>query len=300
METIQCLDRDAWLKERRNGIGGSDAPAIMGLSPWSNPVELFQDKLGLAEPKDETSAMKWGNRLEPVIRAAFEEESGIPVSYLGPHVIGVRDGIPWQRVSLDGMAEHPDVGRCIVQIKTAHAASKDKWALGVPDVYRAQVQHEMLVAGTTHALVVVLFGGNDLQWFLVPADPAFQDLMTVKEERFWQHVIAKEPPAAHTDDEAASLAKQLLTVTKGKRIELPAAWLHRHNEQKEIQAQLRELNERAKKFRNDIIIEAGDAEVLAFGDVEYGVKLVEKKPYTVKAQRYRVVNQLGSKKGDDE
>ena len=34
------MDRQAWLAERKKGIGGSDAAAILGLNPYATPYSL--------------------------------------------------------------------------------------------------------------------------------------------------------------------------------------------------------------------------------------------------------------------
>lgn len=38
------LSREDWLRERRTGIGGSDAGAICGLNPYSSPMDVYLDK----------------------------------------------------------------------------------------------------------------------------------------------------------------------------------------------------------------------------------------------------------------
>ena len=33
-----------WLKERQKGIGGSDVAAILGMSPWRTPYQVWEEK----------------------------------------------------------------------------------------------------------------------------------------------------------------------------------------------------------------------------------------------------------------
>ena len=40
------LSREEWLAFRRKGIGGSDAAAVLGISPFRTGVDLYYDKLG--------------------------------------------------------------------------------------------------------------------------------------------------------------------------------------------------------------------------------------------------------------
>ena len=41
------MDRQEWLKLRKEGIGGSDAGAICGLNPYASPMSVYQDKTSL-------------------------------------------------------------------------------------------------------------------------------------------------------------------------------------------------------------------------------------------------------------
>lgn len=47
------LSREDWLACRRKGIGGSDAAAIMGMSPFCTKRDLYHDKRGIQAVMDE-------------------------------------------------------------------------------------------------------------------------------------------------------------------------------------------------------------------------------------------------------
>ncbi|MDP3766551.1 MAG: YqaJ viral recombinase family protein, partial [Dehalococcoidia bacterium] len=71
------MDDAAWLAARRAGIGGTDAAAILGLSPFRTPLDVYLDKTGAAQDeRTETQPMRWGKALEPVIAEAVEERIG--------------------------------------------------------------------------------------------------------------------------------------------------------------------------------------------------------------------------------
>ena len=44
-ETIETANRSEWLEARRAGIGASDIAAIMGISPWSTPFQIWASKV---------------------------------------------------------------------------------------------------------------------------------------------------------------------------------------------------------------------------------------------------------------
>ena len=45
-------NESAWLKGRMNGIGGSDASAIVGMNPYKSNIDLFEEKIGRRIPDD--------------------------------------------------------------------------------------------------------------------------------------------------------------------------------------------------------------------------------------------------------
>ena len=51
--STEGLPREEWLAYRRKGIGGSDAAAVLGISPFRTGVDLYYDKLGQSVEDDE-------------------------------------------------------------------------------------------------------------------------------------------------------------------------------------------------------------------------------------------------------
>ena len=70
---IDNADHAEWLKARSYGIGGSDAAAVIGKSPYKSNVELFDEKTGrkTAEDISDKPYVRYGNGAEPLIRKLF-------------------------------------------------------------------------------------------------------------------------------------------------------------------------------------------------------------------------------------
>ena len=64
-----------WHEHRRKHRNASETAAVLGVSPWMTPYQLWQIKLGLVEP-EVTAAMLHGTQLEPMARAAYETLTG--------------------------------------------------------------------------------------------------------------------------------------------------------------------------------------------------------------------------------
>lgn len=182
--------REEWLKARTKGIGGSDAPAICGVSPWKSPYQVYLEKRGESDPQDDNEPMFWGRTLEPVIRQRYADVTGRTVTV--PNEILVHPRHNWMIANIDG--EVP--GERILEVKTARYA--DGWgepgSAEIPEAYIIQVQHYMIVRAYPVADVAALIGGNDFRIYTVHADAELQDLILQREADFWEMVKAGTPP----------------------------------------------------------------------------------------------------------
>ena len=70
------ISHEDWLNLRKRGIGGSDAGAVIGRNPWSSPITIYSDKLGLSKPKEPTEAMTFGTENEGYVAERFTRDTG--------------------------------------------------------------------------------------------------------------------------------------------------------------------------------------------------------------------------------
>ena len=184
--------RTDWLAQRRTGIGGSDVAAILGLSKWRTPLDVYLDKRGESAEQSDNPAMRWGRALEPVVLNAYADETGREV--LKTEGIIAHPEHDWMLANLDGFTEEPRV----VEVKTARMATGwgEPGTDEVPDDYALQVQHYMAVTGFPEADIAVLIGGSDFRIYTVRADPDLERSVFLRLQKFWQQVqdgIAPEP-----------------------------------------------------------------------------------------------------------
>ena len=96
-----------WTAWRRDGVGGSDIPTVLGKSPYPDATirRLALDKLGLiTEPRLENYAMRRGHLLEPRARKLFAERLDVEVYVACVEHLERRH----HRVSLDGWFRRRD------------------------------------------------------------------------------------------------------------------------------------------------------------------------------------------------
>ena len=135
-----CQGSERWLAWRRNGIGASDAPAIMGENRFKSRSRLLNEKI--TNPKVRLNdKMKEGTALEPEARKSFENQLGVDVA-----PVCLESTIyPWFKASLDGLSGD---GAVVVEIKCGESAYEHVNTHGtVPKYYYGQLQHILAITG---------------------------------------------------------------------------------------------------------------------------------------------------------
>lgn len=176
-----------WHEWRKKGLGSSDAPVIMGVSPWSTPYKLWETKIGLTKPNFSNYATQRGHELEPVARAQYELETGVAM----PATLAVHESYSWLRASLDGW---DDLTKTVLEIKCPGKDDHETAVNGkVPDKYYPQLQHQLLVTGAK-MVHYYSFDGNKGVLVEVFPDLEYIDKLFNTELAFWKLVETKTPP----------------------------------------------------------------------------------------------------------
>ena len=186
---LKLMERRDWLALRKQGIGGSDVAAIIGVSPWKTAYALYMEKTEDIEITDEDNErLAWGRRLEAPIREWYCETTGREV--VVPDLMHSKDH-PFMLGTLDGIA-----GDRGLEIKTAHHAAGwgEPGTDQIPTYYLTQVHHYMIVSNLPVFDVAVSIAGSPPVLYEVKADRETHDLLIKAEEQFWKRVQQLEPP----------------------------------------------------------------------------------------------------------
>ena len=151
-EVFDFKDEKDWLSGRMNGIGGSDASAVVGMNPYKSNINLFEEKTGRRIPEDISgkACVIYGKYAEGPIRELFKLD--YPEYVVEHHEFRILRSIqyPFMQASLDGELTDQDGRRGILEIKTTNilqSMQKEKWRDRIPDNYYIQVLHYLLVTG---------------------------------------------------------------------------------------------------------------------------------------------------------
>ena len=191
--STEDMQEETWLQYRRNGIGGSDAAAVIGLSPYKTARDVYFEKLG-REPEDNNTsgwvAMEVGKRLEDLVAAIFAKKTGFRIWQ--EKVMYRHPLFPFMLADVDYFFETSDGTVGILECKTANIHTKEKWENdAVPYHYEVQCRHYMAVKNLDIAYCACLFGNseNDFVFRRIDRDLDFEENLILQEESFWTEYV---------------------------------------------------------------------------------------------------------------
>lgn len=201
---VRCQDNDEWRSERHKGVGGSDVAAIMGLSKYRSPFQVYAEKVdGVSDDISDKPSVYWGNVLEPVVADEYAKRHP-DTEVIEPDFMLRSIERPWAQASLDRIVVDPELGVGVLEIKTAGFMRSHDWEDEVPVYYQTQVAHYLSVTGWGFADVAVLIGGQDYREFRIVRDQEDIDTVNSAVDDFWHdNVEAHIPPSLEGIDSGA-------------------------------------------------------------------------------------------------
>ena len=198
--TIVALDQGSteWLRWRHDGIGASDAAALMGQNPWRSAAALFAEKVAPprhanVRPKRAAPAVadlfgaapvREDTGLEAQARRLYRQQHG---SNVAPLCLAALER-PWQRASLDGI--DLAAGR-LLEIKCGPATYADVARSGrVPGHYVGQLQQTLAVTGWDSIDFWVWLPGRPPLLITERRDEVYIETLNARGAVFWERVLA--------------------------------------------------------------------------------------------------------------
>lgn len=261
MKLHHFADRAAWLAARRAGLGGSDVPAVLGLSPWRTPLQVWADKTGLEDGDADSYSLRRGSHMEPLLWRELERE--VPGLTAKPQSLLIAEGAePWMRYSPDafiGIEVDGNYREALGEGKSHPRGSSD-WQEGAPAHVVAQVQWGMLVCDLPAAYVAVDLG-TEFKWTRIERDAAWAETNLPILREFWRLVETETPPPPTGDEgDARTLARMYPREQEGKTIALPPDFLDLRWQLDAAEQARAEAEEQIEHIRNRVRAEMGDAE----------------------------------------
>jgi putative phage-type endonuclease len=291
----QVIDRQAWLEERKRGIGASEAAAALGLSPFESPRELYLRKLGILPEVEETEAMRLGTLLEPVIAQEYMRRTG---TVLAERQLFLRSDSSPLMATLDAVTSD----WMPVEFKAVGAWSAR--GLGgeetdeVPEHWLIQAHQQMLLAHAWRMEFAVLVAGQRLRIFRVERDEDLCQAIVGGVQAFWNRVLTRVAPPS--DARADGRILHLLYPGSEGEVELGDDEAELVDLYEEMDQDLKWVEVRRKEIRARLLEKLGnhavgrlpDGRSLTRRHVEIGAKTISRKAYSYVSLR------VNSQKGD--
>jgi len=287
VDTTNLSEAD-WLNYRRTGIGGSDAAAVMGVSPFATARDLYYDKRNIhpALPDDANwVAKRVGRLLEDLVADIFVKKTGLKIFQIKKMFRHPLHG--FMLADVDYFVELPGGKIAILECKTANYNTQYKWQDGaVPLNYELQGRHYMAVMNLDTVFFACLFGNNESEFVYrrVERDHDQEADLIAQEQFFWEEYVQKgvEPPYTepgdlvlesirrHYGEANADAPEVLLNAVHALRLE---AYLDLSAQKSALAKQVRDLEGQMKQAYAPVVdaMGTGCTALCKCGDREYTI-----------------------------
>lgn len=250
--------------KRRDGIGASDSPIIMGYSSYKTPYQLYLEKTGLVTDDEEiTEQQYWGNALEPLIIKRFAEGNNLTVTF--PDTI-YHPEFPYIFANLDGWIASENA---VVEAKVANSFQRKEWDIacqdGIPMQYLIQIAKQVALTNASKGYCAVLIGGMEYMEFIYERDAMLEELILKSDIAFWHCVTNKiEPDPINTTD----CRLKYRTAEAGKTMSATYKVGQSFADLLKLKVTMKQLTEQEEALKTRIMDHMGNSEYLVGQDGE--------------------------------
>ena len=258
------MTRTQFLLDRRQGIGGSDVAAIMGISPWKTPLDVYNDKVCTFVEDEPNEDMKRGFKAEKYVLEDYVDHTGSTIQTNLETII--HPDYPFMRANVDARLVDENV---IVEAKSTKAPIST-WDSGIPKYYKTQVAYYAMITNATRVDVPVVFSGWTYICFTYWRDAELEAKILKAVIAFWQdHIVPEIPPAPQSQEE---LQAAYPTIDDRVVVKADANIAHTVEEYQSVLEQIKELETSKSALKKNIQLYMGEAGVLDAGFCKLSLK----------------------------
>ena len=251
------IDKEEWLRYRKQGIGGSDAGAICGLNPYRTAMQVYQDKVTDFTENIDNEAMRQGREFEEYVARRFMEASGKKVRRA--NAMFCSEEYPFMLADVDRMVVGENAG---LECKTASPYMADKWKDGkIPLSYEIQCHHYMSVCHADAWYIAVLIYGREFKYYKIERDEELIANLIRIEQNFWEnHVQKKIMPPPDGSKAADSVIAEYYRQTTGEIIQLNG-FDEKLRRRQEIMEVMERMETEKRQIEQEVKMYMGTAEI---------------------------------------
>jgi putative phage-type endonuclease len=260
--------------DRSKFIGGSDIGAILGLSKFRTPLQVWQEKVGQEVPKQNSLPLRFGSFAEDFVAQEYAMATGNEVTtHIEPFI---HPQYPFLSGHIDRFVLRANTSlftssgqlntSTLLECKTASPFAKDEWgdpgSDEVPMSYLVQCAWYMLLTGCTRSDLAVLFSNSDFRIYSITKDAQLENILLDKALAFWHaHVLTKIPPPPVSEADCKLL---YLQSKESKSIEVTAEVLGILQEVPKLNAAVSECEDRLSQIKQALMQAMQDADTLSW------------------------------------
>lgn len=266
-------------------ISASEVAAILGLSPWQTPMDVWVRKSGIVEDTS-SNATRRGHMLERAIIDRWWAELPTADKSRQGCVIGPtlqdepirRSDVPWICARPDALIKDlypavPPGWRAVMDAKSARSLSEDYgWSItldGVPAHYAAQLAWQC-AAAMVHVAHLAAYGTQRDEWRtyrLTISDAHQRTIIAAVADWRERHLLTGTPPTADGTDAWSEHIRRLYP----GRTQMPDMVATAQDralarDLARVRARIAELSREAKALEQALQLRMGDAHVLRDGE----------------------------------
>jgi len=253
-------------------VGGSDTGAIMGVSKYSNALDIYNTKKSLNEkeidPKTEYT-FEYGHRNEELIAMGFQQLTNMDV--VKDNTIYFREDTGFMQANIDFYVRHPDGEFSVLEIKTINSNNNEAIADYkngiVPLYYYSQaVLHYPMTVGVSLKIKGTFFAvgyNNSLNNIIIchfNRDFKQEKMLFVKEKEFVDCLRFDVMPIVKNKKVYPVADKKSVKINE-KSISAAKDILEINKKISELKTQIKILEKQVDNDKNIIIDNIADAEI---------------------------------------
>lgn len=186
-------NRQEWLRERKNYLGGTDLAAIAGLNPYRTALDVYLDKTSSDIREETNDAMRWGNLLEDVVAKEYAEVTGQKIE-IEPNTI-YHPEYKFLGANIDRWVGDKEY---VLECKTAGFNKNKEWGDSgtdqIPESYLIQCAFYASICDVPKVDIAVLIGGQDFRIYTYNRNKDLEDKIIKIGINFWHNHIEKRIP----------------------------------------------------------------------------------------------------------
>jgi putative phage-type endonuclease len=250
--------------DRSKYIGGSDIGAILGLSRFRSPLEIWMEKTGKETKTLDSLPLRFGSFAEEFVASEYSRATSFELihdesiyihpqySYMSAHI---------DRFVLEDRSSSPTR---ILECKTASPFTSGEWGeIGsdeVPMSYLCQCIWYMAITNINKVDLAVLFANSDFRVYEISRDLELESTILQKASAFWNDYVLKDtPPPAQSEADCHTLFSKS---DSSKSVEAKVQTLELIKRLQIVNSEIDSRELEVSHIKRSIMSELGEAETL--------------------------------------